>query len=194
LDLEHADNKKEYDLVIWYLEKYLPCCAGQKWYGKSLRLKHFPAEKVAIAGSEPKVLVPISTEAVGILALENCYTRWVKTAEWRKDDPKRAIPKTGPDAAQFSAKWSDSSVGQVKFGGWNPACYPVYQKYVGEVQKARKADEANNWARQRYGLQLLQKKHKVGPFSGATANNTKKGRKRKAPEPPAENQLTRLEE
>jgi hypothetical protein len=194
MNLEAPENKEHYDLLMWYVDKYLPACGGQKWFNQQLRQKHFAAEKVSIGGSDPKVLVPISTEALGILIAENCHDKWVNIGNWKKDDPKRVIPKSGPDAAQFQAKWSDANVGQVKFGGWKAECYPVFQRYVEEVQKARQNDEANNWTRHRYALDLLQKKYKVGQYAAGGASTAKKGRKRKAPEPPAEKQLTRLNE
>ena len=37
----------------------------------------------------------------------------------KKENESAKIPTTGDDAAKFAGKWTNSKVGQVKFGGWH---------------------------------------------------------------------------
>lgn len=186
-------HKKQKALVIWYVDRWMPIVAGQKCFGEKMRETHFPAEKVEIFGKEKKVLVPISSEAFGILTIDNCHAKWVATGEWRKPNPKQALVKTGDNAQQFKAKYTDSNVGQVKFGGWHADAFTKFQEYIDAVQKGREVDEGNDWRHQKYALELVRKERKVAEKEAeASANPSKK--KKKAPAPPAQRVLKRLRE
>ena len=86
--MELDAHKKQKALVIWYVDRWLPVVAGQKFFSDKMRERYFPAEKVKTFGKEKKVLVPISSEAFGILTIDNCHEKWVATGEWRKHNPK----------------------------------------------------------------------------------------------------------
>ena len=175
--MELPEHERQKALVIWYVDRWLPIVAGQKCFGDKMRLAHYPAELVEVFCNEKKVLVPISTEAFGILNIDNCHEKWGNTCEWKRDDPKRKIPKKGPEAKQFRAKYTDSYVGQVKFGGWKPEAFPKYQAYIDEIKKGREVDEANGWKRQKYALELLRKKHNIAEQEAEAAAAASKRKK-----------------
>jgi hypothetical protein len=197
LEEDGPEQQKMKALVIWYYDKWLPMVAGQKYWGDKMRLnfKHIPSDKVKIYGEEEKVLIPITTEAFGILVLDNCYDRWINTCEWKKDDPKRRVPKKGAESVQFGAKYTDSKVGQVKFGGWTPDAYTKFAEYIQKVQENRQADEANGWNRQKYARKLVLKEYNNGEDT-ATQAAAAAAAKRKAPPAklPESQKLKRLKE
>lgn len=192
LDLEQEGNERKKALVIWYYDRFLPVVAGHKYFGDKMKLQHIPGDLVDIFDKK-RVLIPITTEAFGILNVDNCYDRWVNTCEWKKDDPKRKIPKKGADAAQFAAKYTDSKVGQVKFGGWSPDAYTKFQELIDTIQEARKKDEADGWKRQKYARELVRKVSNTLEDEAATTSSASK--KRAPPKTgPVEKKLKRLDE
>jgi hypothetical protein len=80
-DLDKPENAKQKRLVIWYFDRWLPIAAGKEFWGDEIRYYHYPTDTIQITGNTPsssgeKVLVTVSSEAFGLLVLENCEVRF----------------------------------------------------------------------------------------------------------------------
>ena len=52
------------------------------------------------------------------------------------------IPTTGAEAEKFAGKWTNSKVGQVKFGGWHEDAYEKFEENKAWISTFRTTDMA----------------------------------------------------
>ena len=190
--LAEDENKKTKELVLWYYDRWLPICAGNTYWGETIRYYKLPTDTCQLPNGDEKVLVTVTNEAFGLLVLENCHSKWENIFKLKDTHGKGAkIPNQGEEAKPFKAKWTKDRCGQVRFGGWKDA-YPRFEELKLLIVQMRTADEANGKAGQEYAKGIMRAHHKI------TADvYTKKGRKQKAVAPPPtkdQRKLTRLDE
>ena len=124
-------------MKTWYADCYLGFAGGHKSFGPGIRFYHKAVDKVTIfsgsknGGVQQEVTaVSISDEAFGLLMWENCCDKWIACFDWRQDDNTRPYPLYNKDDKTTHkyhvAKWSDSKIGQVTGGGWEPEAYTAH--------------------------------------------------------------------
>ena len=193
LDLELPEHAYAKSCVLWYFDRWLPAVAGSDWWSAKQRYYHILTHKVAVGG-EQKVLVTSSSEAFGILVMDNCHSKWMAEFELRKDDPKAKIPKPKKGESEndaFRAKYTESKNGQVKFGGWSSDAFEVFEKYIDTIQKTRDADAQNENNQQKFVMDLMRKHHDIVEV----APNSRKRKSKESTTPaPKKKRLRRLNE
>ena len=174
LDLELPDNDYAKSVVIWYYDRWLPVVAGTDWWNPQQCYFNILTDKVEIGpNGDKKVFVTSSTEAFGVLIMDNCHTKWVNEFEYRKNDAKRVLPKGKDEGAElFKAKYTDSKNGQVKFGGWSQESFEAFQKYAEKIQKNRSSDKKQGYQQMKFAKDLVRKELNI-------KDKTPKGKKRK---------------
>lgn len=161
LILDNPDNEKLKNMLLWYMDRYLPIAAGLDYWGENQRLYKLLTDKVNINGKQ-KVLVTVTNEAFGLLVLENCREKWIEINKFKEMHGEGAkIPEKGEEAEPFKAKWTDSKCGQVKFGGWADEAYERFEELKAALKKIRADDEANDLATQKYVYTWLRTKHGI---------------------------------
>ena len=172
---EHAEDRA---ILLWYFDRFLPVAAGKEYYGEEIRYYKRPTEKMKVNGAD-KVCVTITSEAFGLLVLENCHDKWINIFEFKaKNGSAVDIPTKGPEALPFKAKWTDSKCGRVKFGGWDVKAYTFFEEVKEKIKTFRTTDASNGFDTQNYLLQLIRDKHGIVQ----EAPGRKRKRSKKAPQ------------
>lgn len=157
--MEKPENKEKKDLYLWYFDRYLPIAAGRDYYNKDHRHYKLLTDKTPACGK----MVPCvskTSEAFGLVMLDNCRNKWINVFKW-KDDKKGAIPTKGEDSKQFQAKYTNSKGGQVKFGGWSDLGYEAFESYKKTVAKVRETDKKEGNPAQKLALKLMKIHHGI---------------------------------
>ena len=140
-----------------------------------------------------KVCVTVTSEAFGLLVLENCRGKWVNIFELKeRDGPSAVVPTKGDEALPFKAKWTDSKCGRVKFGGWDAAAYDYFEATKTRIKHFRTTDSANAFDTQNYALALIREKH--GIDAEAPGRKRKRSKKSTTPRQVAPRKITRDDE
>lgn len=108
-----AKYEQNMDFFMWYWEELLPKVTGKFRWGHGIRYTGIISKHTH--PDDPKTkYISASDEALVLLIYENCGQRFPYVAECHKNnvDVDQSDPK-------YQAKWSDSTQGQAKFGGWN---------------------------------------------------------------------------
>lgn len=174
--------KKE--LLIWYLDVYLPYAVGVENYGPTVRYWKLPIQSMEIDGVK-KPVCPRQGEAFGLLVYHNCLPKWqhicpekAKDWEWKAPEFDKHNPETHK---YYITEWSDGKSGQVPGGGWKPAAYVQFNEYQKHVRNFRKADKEAKWAKLKAGLMLLRAEHNI--ISKKYSKKRSRNAKPKAPAP-----------
>jgi len=155
---EHAEDRA---ILLWYFDRFLPVAAGKEYYGEDIRYYKRPTEKMNVNGAQ-KVCVTITSEAFGLLVLENCHDKWINIFEFKKENGSAVdIPTKGDAALPFKAKWTDSKCGRVKFGGWDPKAYAFFEEVKEKIKTFRTNDASNGFDTQNYALKIMREKHNI---------------------------------
>lgn len=163
-DEEDATYNYKKDLLIWYMDVYLPYAVGVENYGPTVRYWKLPISSMEVDGVR-KPLCPRQGEAMGMLLYHNCLPKWThicpekaKDWEWKAPDYVKDDPETHK---YHITEWSDGKSGQVTGGGWKPDAYVQFNVYNQHIRKIRKDDKANGWAKLRQGLKLMRNEHGI---------------------------------
>ena len=94
------------------------------------------------------------------------------------------IPRVGDAAKPYTAKWTLTTEGQRKYGGWKDGAYDAYENYCDFVQKNRELDASTDNSFQKHCLKIVRELHKI-PDNELEEVGGKK-RKAKPTPPPAD--------
>jgi len=99
----------------------------------------------------------------------------------------------GKTTDYYKPKWSNSTTGQVKYAGWDPAAYTRMAELQEWVQKFRDDDANNDKKNQKYALTVIQEKNKkkIDKKQPKKKQSRKEPPKDSAKKPP---KIVRLEE
>lgn len=106
------------------------------------------------------------------------------------------IPTTGTEAEKFAGKWTNSKVGQVKFGGWDSEAYDQFEDNKKWIVDFRKNDQANGYAAFTYFKDAIRDKNGITGDTPGQKTKKSKGRKRKAKQPvdKSKRKISRIDE
>ena len=176
LDLDKPENEKKKALLIWFVDKYLPCVAitPKEAFDEEARLEYMPTDKYNLDG-ELKMRISTAQYAFALLQLDNCQEKWPKIFEMKKNDPNWHVPRTKADGADdYAGKFSDSMAGQSIYGGWSEEGTRRMSELIDLVADYHKKEKANGWNTYKYVIKELVKLKEEKDASDAT-----KGKKRK---------------
>ena len=108
-----AKYEENMDFFMWYWEELLPKVTGKFRWGHGIRLGGIISRHTHPDDPKNKC-VSASDEALVLLIYENCGQRFPYVAECTENNVE--VDQSNP---LYQAKWSDSTQGQAKFGGWN---------------------------------------------------------------------------
>ena len=138
----YDDYIRDMDLLLWYLDKYLPAAVGELSFGKAHRYYKKQTDSVDIRGKR-RILVERQSEAYGWLMYENCYDKWchvvpqqAKDPTWKVPDWKKDDPATHP---YHDTKYSDPRGGQK--AGWKASARTALNGYCEAIKKLREQDK-----------------------------------------------------
>lgn len=188
--LELPEHSLHKELLLWYVDRFLPVAAGKEYFGEEIRYYQRITSAIKVNG-ELRVAVTVASEAFGLLVLDNCQQKWQNIFELKeKEGPNAVIPTKGPVyEAKFKAKYTDSKCGRVKFGGWDKAAYAFYEETKGKVKEFRTVDAANAFDTQNYALQIVRKAHEI--TEDGPNKKRKRSKKSTAPAPVPVRRITR---
>lgn len=94
------------------------------------------------------------------------------------------IPRKGPEAKEYEAKWTTACQGQVPYGGWKEGAHEAYNEWLKAMAKLRKDDAKNGKQRQRYALKIMRELHEIPDNQKvAPEPNSNNNKKRPAKDP-----------
>ena len=149
------------EILTWYANTWLPCASGSEYYNDKISSTCTYRDDVMV-GTEAKVRVTISSEAFGLLQLDNCSVKWPAMFAFKElHGEKKEIPRKDKAAEPFKAKYSDSKKGQVKYGGWSAAGLLKYNSIVNDLVCYRKKDRTKDDQMANYMRELCKEKQGV---------------------------------
>lgn len=145
---ESDEDKLLRELLVWYWDRWLQIVADKEYWGVKNRGTMIPVDTVEIPKKdaneedwivEKKVAVTVTSEAFGILIFANCRNKWLNTFAYKKiHGPRVAVPN---DPEKYAGKFTDSNVGQVKYGGWSEEGYTLFEGYKKKIMEFRTAQK-----------------------------------------------------
>lgn len=168
------------NLLLWYLDFYLPAAAGEQSFGRNIRHYKHACSAIEYKG-KMRIAVEKASEAYGLLIYENNYERWLKIVPEKAQDEKWRAPtynKDDPDThAWHQTKFSEPYGGQT--AGWKPEGRVAMNEYLKLVKTFRDLDKSKKFKYQRKALKWLRQ------HNGVTEDSPMpKSKKRKAKNKP----------
>ena len=153
------------EILTWYANTWLPCASGSEYYNDKISSTFTYRDQVMI-GTEAKVRVTISSEAFGLLQLDNCSVKWPAMFAFKElHGEKKEIPRKDKAAEPFKAKYSD--------GGWSAAgLRKKYNSIVNDLVCYRQRDVAMHDQMANYMRELCKEKQGVKPTANGKRART----------------------
>lgn len=104
--------------------------------------------------------------------------KWTNIAELKKGSESAQVPVTGDEAARYKAKWTDSKVGQVKFGGWKQDAYDRFEQIKEWIVNFRADQAKKKNPLFKYAKKTIRATNNI--TANAPGGSKKKTKKRKA--------------
>jgi len=106
------------------------------------------------------------------------------------------VPVTGPEAKKYKAKWTNSKVGQVKFGGWKDTAYTRFEEIKTWIVDFRKDQAKNKNPLFAYAKDVIRQTNNITGNAPGAKGSGKKSKKRKTPVilPDSARKISRIDE
>ena len=155
----HKAHKRKCDILIWYLDSFLPMVVGVDFWGPNIRLCNLPIDTFEVSNGKKKVCVSKAGEAFALVQFENSRERWINIFKWKKANPGKKNPpqysKKRPETHECKSKWSDYAHGQGS--GWDPEAFGVHNQRLKEVKALREEEDKDGYPKMNFGNKLLGK-------------------------------------
>ena len=143
LDPETGEVKKEETeylefVFVWWIRKILPKVAGDHFWGT--KYHHLGPVSYQVYPEDNKERVPPSTEAMAVVAYENCRIRWEAVWKDNKKDPNaptKKYQKKDQSTHIYKGLYSSGDKGQQPWGGWNIEGRKRFYDLCKQIQKNR---------------------------------------------------------
>ena len=137
-ELKSEQGKDKRELLLWYVDRYLPIAAGRGFFGDDIRFNHIPTDKTKFPGSNTeKVYVTESSEAFGLFQMANCQDKWLEMCRFKEEQGEGvSIPQKGQEAMRFKGKYTDSKCAQVLYGGTTQEGLALFEQLKEDVAAA----------------------------------------------------------
>ena len=135
---EYEAYQKKVEFFAWYWDKLLGTAAGaSSWWRDSIRHN----QVISQAKYKGLECVPVGSEAIVVLILENNKKRWTNTFKDSKfgTDKMWKLPrkKDHPDLHKYTQVYSSSVKGAKTYGGWSNAGRRRYNQLKNLVAAGR---------------------------------------------------------
>jgi hypothetical protein len=158
---------EEYDVFVFYCEELLSKMVGvSEWNKKTFC---FVTISDAIRQNTKIPLISSSDEAFAVLLVDNCIGRWTeemqeedaraKEQAKKKDDKDKTAPELPVKREPKVGKYTSSTTGQAKYGGWNQDGLKYYNRLKNLNEIARENPRCQ--VVEEKCLELLRKNHKI---------------------------------
>ena len=190
-----AECDFQLEILLWYLDCFLPHAAGLEFWGPNIRPFHLMTDKLDVPGDKSgkkKVYVTITSEAFGLVVYANCRDKWIADFTLRATNKRAKIPKYNKDdpaTFKHQNKWSCSRSGQVIGGGWHNDALVYMNTQMKAISKWRKEEAERGNVNYMMGRELIRKAQSV---TMGQEDETKKKRKR-ASEKAADSALVEID-
>lgn len=171
-------TKEQVDLLLWWVDIFLPKIAGPEWYDEDHRHYKLLSDECTYK-KFPREAVPASTEAFAMACFENCRDKWILQFQHQDANPNSAIPRGKGNEAYEDGKWSTPRMGQKAYGGWKEGGVDAFVAYDNQVLAFRQEEEQNGKVKQQFALSLM--RHAHNKTASSPAEEGKKKRKTNAP-------------
>ena len=159
-------NAQNRDWFMWHWEALLPKACGDPRWGRSIR--NYGIISAHAPANNPKTkYVTSSDEALVLLMYENCGRRFPYCAECKVNN----VP-VDKNSEQYQSKWTDSAVGQSKFGGWDLAGRVRFQAIRAKISHAKRKETTKGV--EEFVLGLIQAKNGIGTRASANKSSAEK--------------------
>jgi hypothetical protein len=132
-------SENDMELMQWYWEVLLPKMIGAREWDVSVRY-YTTISKARDAEDSKERLITVSDEAMCLLIWENCYDRWM--TEWNWEQHQKTCTEEPTEKKEKKPKWAgkftNSDLGQCRWGGWKAEGYQAFNEYHNLVRDARK--------------------------------------------------------
>ena len=185
--LDLTEEQQEYsdklDLLLWYLDVWMPMVAGLENWGPTIRPFFFMTSTRRLDGDnsgKEKVLVTVTSEAFGLLVFANCREKWLADFEYKKGKigkEARKVPKYNkddPTTWKHQNKWSCGRTGSKIGAGWDSAAIEYFHKRIDDVKKQRVEQEKTGYAGYLEGQNLIKLANKIALDAPASAGKKRK--------------------
>ena len=147
-------NAQNREWFRWYWEHLLPKCCSESRWGRSIR--HYGIISAHAPANYPKTkYVTSSDEALVLLIYENCGQRFPYCAKCKVDNV--TVDKS---SELYQSRWTDSAVGQSKFGGWDLEGRARFREIREKVSHAKR--KIRTEVVEKFILGEIQAFHKIG--------------------------------
>lgn len=106
-------------------------------------------------------------------------SKWTAIAELKKTSESAQVPTSGDAALPYKAKWTDSKVGQVKFGGWRQDAYDRFEEFKKWIVKFRETQKKKGYPLFKYAKKTIRATNKITADTYGAKSSGKKAKKRK---------------
>ena len=107
------ENERNREIFVWYWLEVLPVAVPKDKWGIKMRFFGTISGHAPLDNPDDKYITD-SDETLIVLMWENCSKRFPYVAKCKKNEV--AYDPTNPN---YQTRWSNSSAGQNKFGGWD---------------------------------------------------------------------------
>ena len=154
IQAKNAKIKQNQEWFQWHWEKLLPAVVGKHNWGHNTRL-YTTISKGVFPGTNTKCITS-SDEALVLILMENGVRRFAYAAKCKENGVDE--DKTTDECR---AKWSDSQVGQSKFGGWSLAGRQRYRSHRQVISSIKRKKTDRVHPAEKACLAALRVKHKI---------------------------------
>ena len=183
-DRNDATYDTKVEFLLWYVDVFLQAAAGHDMFGPNIRRYKTVTEMVPVNGKR-KPNVSASSEAFGILMLENCTPKWghvipkrIANGNWKVPQYKKDDESTHP---YHNTVFSDRNAGQVTGGGWSGRGFEKLNEYQVHILAQRKADKKKKFAMAKFALHLIRDNYKITATEHTNKRKRRGNQGRKAP-------------
>ena len=182
LDPNNDDN---WPTIMYYVDYLMPKFTNDARGEFTKKMRYY--NPISTCKSDPNssmVDITYETEAFGLLAIVNNHSRWPKVWELEKElkkppgvktrvcvttEQKNAANKDSTFAlseeehSELIAKYTNSYLGQTRWGGYTKEGMKLYKKYLDRIKKARESEAGQAWE-----LRVMEKLKVVYGIKGRT--------------------------
>lgn len=178
----HDEFERLMVLAVVYWDLFLPPVAGGSTFWRESVRHHQTISTATWNGVE---CVDVSSEAMCMLFYENNFQKWKECFKeenndcGRKPDWKMPKKKSDPNTVKFQGKFSSSTAGSNRYGGWNRDGRLRFNELKTLIAKARKEPHVANLEGEILKRVRMAHRKDADDVDPEACNNGKKKRKKR---------------
>jgi len=85
-ELEKPENAKAKQVLIWYIDRWLPIVHGSEYWDEKYRHYQLQTDVIPFRDGVSRELCTVESEAFGLLCYDNCRDKWQNIFDLKKDN------------------------------------------------------------------------------------------------------------